>query len=134
KPAVSIESAFEEGFGGRLAYASPEHFGLFDGRVGARSDLYSLGGVIAEGATGFCVLPVGGFLEAVEARRMTPPLAGVTSRELRAVLEWLLPPAPQGRPPSASALLQSTALAQRLGADDAEGGAVSGTASMRRVA
>ena len=40
------------GFKGKISYASPEQFGMFSGRVSARSDLYSLGLVLAAAASG----------------------------------------------------------------------------------
>ena len=62
------------GFKGKISYASPEQFGMFGGRVSARSDLYSLGLVLAAAATGAPV-PMGATVaEAVHVRQQRPPL------------------------------------------------------------
>jgi serine/threonine-protein kinase len=41
-----------DGFAGKYNYVSPEQLGLFGGDVGATSDIYSLGLVLVEAATG----------------------------------------------------------------------------------
>jgi serine/threonine-protein kinase len=92
------------GFKGKLSYASPEQFGMYGGRVDARSDLYSLGLVLVAAATGSTV-PMGATVaEAVHVRQQIPPLPPGLSRELRAEIAPLLAPDPADRPASAEGL------------------------------
>ena len=93
------------GFSGNLGYASPEHFGLFGGRVDARSDLYSLGLVLAETTIGEA-LPMGQtFFEAKELRKVAPQLPDYVNPEIRKVLRAMLEPNPANRAESAQAVL-----------------------------
>lgn len=92
------------GFKGKLSYASPEQFGMFGGRVSARSDLYSLGLVLAAAATGTPV-PMGATVaEAVQVREQSPPLPPTLPAGLRAEIAPLLAPNPANRPESAEGL------------------------------
>ena len=92
-------------FSGNLSYASPEHFGLFGGRVDARSDLYSLGLVLAEATIGEA-LPMGHtFFEAKEMRKLAPQIPDYVAPDLRKVLQALLEPNPAKRAESAQAVL-----------------------------
>ena len=94
------------GFSGNLGYASPEHFGLFGGRVDARSDLYSLGLVLAETTIGEA-LPMGQtFYEAKELRKVAPQLPDYVNPEIRKVLRAMLEPNPANRAESAQAVLE----------------------------
>jgi len=91
-------------FKGKLAYASPEQFGLYGGKVDARSDLYSFGLVLAEAASGGAI-PMGQtFYEAVELRKVQPRVPPNVPAELRAEIEPLLRPDPKDRPQSADRL------------------------------
>ncbi|MFN2428145.1 MAG: AAA family ATPase, partial [Candidatus Binatia bacterium] len=99
------EQTIQEGFKGRLAYASPEQFGLFGGRVDHRSDIYSLGVVLAEAAGGGRMFARQNFLEAFESRRSVPTLSQSIVPGLRSLIEWMLAPQPKDRPESVSALL-----------------------------
>src|SRR3546814_13680677 len=48
----SATTIIGDDFAGRYAYASPEQIGLYGGNVDGRSDIYSLGLVLATAATG----------------------------------------------------------------------------------
>jgi len=92
------------GFKGKISYASPEQFGLFGGRVSARSDLYSLGLVLVAAATGD-TLPMGATVaEAVQARQQSPSIPPAIPARLRAEITPLLAPDPADRPASAEGL------------------------------
>jgi serine/threonine-protein kinase len=92
------------GFKGKIPYASPEQFGMFDGRVSARSDLYSLGLVLAAAASG-APLPMGATVaEAVEARQQRPSIPPAIPPRLRSEIAPLLAPNPADRPASAEGL------------------------------
>jgi serine/threonine protein kinase len=95
------------GFKGKIPYASPEQFGMFEGRVSARSDLYSLGLVLVAAATG-APLPMGATVaEAVEARQQRPSIPPTVPPRLRAEIAPLLAPDPADRPASAEGLFEA---------------------------
>jgi hypothetical protein len=96
----------------RRAYASPEQLGLYGGRVDSRSDIYSLGLVLAAAAIGFGkTLDMGTTLAAmIAARQHSPDLSALPS-ELRSVVAPMLQPKPEDRPPSMEALLDTAAAA-----------------------
>ena len=86
-----------DGFAGKVNYVSPEQVGIFDGKVTARSDIYSLGLVIAEALTGKQIDMGGTQAQIVEKRRHLPPLEGIDNR-FRPLLEAMLQPDPSNRP------------------------------------
>jgi eukaryotic-like serine/threonine-protein kinase len=94
-------------FKGKLAYASPEQFGLFGGKVGPPSDIYSLGLVLAEAAGGRQLHMGQTFYEALEVRKSQPRLPLNIPPELIPELEPLIQPDPAWRPKSGAALLAS---------------------------
>jgi hypothetical protein len=94
-------------FAGKYSYVSPEQVGLFGGQVDLRSDIYSLGLVLAAAAIGF-----GGRLDMgssaptmIAARQRVPDLSAVPP-VLRPVIAPMLEPRPEARPPSMRALLE----------------------------
>jgi len=93
-------------FAGRYAYASPEQAGLFGGRVDLRSDIYSLGLVLATAAIGFGKkLDMGASpTTMIAARQKVPDLSAVPA-QLRPVIAPMLEPRPEDRPGSMRALL-----------------------------
>jgi hypothetical protein len=93
-------------FAGKYSYVSPEQVGLFEGRVDLRSDIYSLGLVLAAAAIGF-----GGRLDMgntvptmIAARQRAPDLSEIPA-SLRPVIAPMLEPRPDKRPPSMRALI-----------------------------
>ena len=107
--ATMIGSAFT----GKFSYASPEQVGLSDGHVDARSDIYSLGLVLAAAAIGFGkTLDMGASPAAVIAARQRLPDLSAVPASLRPVIEPMLQPRPEDRPGSMRELLDATAKAR----------------------
>src|SRR5829696_444629 len=65
------------GFAGKYGYVSPEQLGLYGGEVKARSDIYSLGLVLAHAMSGRAFDMGGNQLEVVEKRRRVPDLTSI---------------------------------------------------------
>jgi serine/threonine-protein kinase len=84
-------------------YAAPEQFGLFGGNVTARSDIYSLGLVLAACLRGRPIdmgrMPV----EILQKRRAAPDLSGI-DRRFSPLLEKMLQPDPADRLDSMAAV------------------------------
>ncbi|WP_332699165.1 serine/threonine-protein kinase [Bosea sp. (in: a-proteobacteria)] len=107
------------GFAGKYNYVSPEQLGLFGGEVTGKSDIYSLGLVLAE-ALGGRPLDMGGTqMQILEKRRRVPDLAAVDKR-LRPLLTRMLAPDPKDRP----ADMAEVAAWQPKGQQTASGGGV----------
>jgi serine/threonine-protein kinase len=87
------------GFTGKFSYASPEQVGAVDAPVDQRSDIYSLGLVLAAAARGR-PLPMGDDVSSAIAARRKPPDLGSLPRPLRLILAPLLMPDPGQRPRS----------------------------------
>ncbi|TYC50432.1 protein kinase [Rhodobacterales bacterium] len=96
-----------DGFAGKVNYVSPEQVGIFDGKVTTRSDIYSLGLVIAEALTGKQIDMGGTQAQIVEKRRQMPPLMSIDNR-FRPLLEAMLQPDPADRPASMAEIAQWT--------------------------
>jgi eukaryotic-like serine/threonine-protein kinase len=91
-------------FAGKLRYASPEQFGLFGGNVDQRSDIYSVGLVLAAAARGKPLDMGDTFEAAIAARRQVPPLDDVPAA-LHGWLRAMLQPNPEQRPASMAEVL-----------------------------
>ena len=91
------------GFAGKFSYVSPEQLGLFGGDVTAKSDIYSLGLVMAQAITGKALDMGGSQVEIIEKRRTVPGLGAIDMR-LRPLLEQMLQPDPDQRPNSMAAV------------------------------
>ncbi|WP_332684584.1 serine/threonine-protein kinase [Bosea sp. (in: a-proteobacteria)] len=84
------------GFAGKYNYVSPEQLGLYGGEVTGKSDIYSLGLVLAE-ALGGRPLDMGGTqMQILEKRRRVPDLGAVDKR-IRPLLARMLAPDPKDR-------------------------------------
>ncbi|MGH6959359.1 MAG: serine/threonine-protein kinase, partial [Dongiaceae bacterium] len=95
-------------FAGKYSYVSPEQVGLYGGKVDPRSDIYSLGLVLAAAATGKPLDMGSSPISVVEARRAVPKLERVPA-ELRPELTAMLQPDPADRPQSLRDLLREPA-------------------------
>src|SRR6516162_1119114 len=95
-------------FAGKYSYVSPEQVGLSGGRVDLRSDIYSLGLVLAAAAIGFGrKLDMGSSAPTMIAARQRVPDLSAVPASLRPVIAPMLEPRPEDRPPSMRALLDS---------------------------
>src|SRR5262245_51597 len=90
-------------FAGKYSYVSPEQVGLYGGKVDPRSDIYSLGLVLAAAAMGKPLDMGSSPISVVEARRGVPKLERVPA-DLRPELTAMLQPDPADRPQSMRAL------------------------------
>ena len=91
-------------FAGKYSFVSPEQAGLYGGQVDGRSDIYSLGLVLAAAALGR-KLDMGSSPSTVIAARQSIPDLSEIPLSLRPLIASLLAPRPQDRPPSMRALL-----------------------------
>jgi serine/threonine protein kinase len=88
------------------AYAAPEQLGLFGGSVDSRSDIYSLGLVLAAAAMGFGKsLDMGSNPGTMIAARQRVPDLSAVPAQLRPIIAPMLEPRPEARPPSLRAIL-----------------------------
>jgi eukaryotic-like serine/threonine-protein kinase len=97
-------------FAGKYSYASPEQTGMFDGKIDGRSDIYSLGLVLATAAIGFGgKLDMGQSPNAVHKARQSVPDLSRVPQELRGEIAQMLQPNPADRPQSIEAVIGLTA-------------------------
>ncbi len=96
------------GFAGKHNYVSPEQLGLYGGDVTPRSDIYSLGLVLAEALLGTAIDMGGTTFEVVEKRRNMPDLSRIDAR-LRPLIAQMLQPDPADRPGSMAEVAAFTA-------------------------
>jgi tRNA A-37 threonylcarbamoyl transferase component Bud32 len=87
------------GFAGKFNYVSPEQLGLYGGDVSAKSDIYSLGLVLAECLSGRPIDMGGSQFEVLEKRRAVPDLGAIDAR-FRPLIEQMLQSDPKDRPES----------------------------------
>ncbi|HLJ69933.1 MAG TPA: protein kinase, partial [Roseiarcus sp.] len=93
-------------FAGKFNYASPEQLGLAGGEVGPKSDIYSLGLVLAEAMLGRPVDMGGSQAETIEKRRKVPDLTAIDP-SMRPLIAAMLQPLPKDRPESMAAVAAS---------------------------
>jgi eukaryotic-like serine/threonine-protein kinase len=98
------ETIIGSSFAGKYRYASPEQLGLYGGGVDARSDIYSLGLILAAAALGR-PLGMGESIEAALRSRQGLPDLSALPPSLREWLSAMLQPDPARRPDSLDALL-----------------------------
>ena len=91
------------GFAGKYNYVSPEQLGLAGGEVTAKSDIYSLGLVLAEALRGRPINMSGSQAEIIEKRRKVPDLTDIDPA-MRPLIAAMLQPAPADRPDSMAAV------------------------------
>ena len=128
------ETIVGSSFAGKYRYASPEQLGLYGGAVDARSDIYSLGLILAAAAQGH-PLDMGETVEAaLRSRQGVPDLSGVPA-SLRDWLVAMLQPDPARRPDSMEEVLRRWPAGGGAPsrADDAAEGKGGGRAGGRRV-
>jgi serine/threonine-protein kinase len=87
-------------FAGKYNYVSPEQLGLYGGEVSEKSDIYSLGLVLAAVLRGKPLDMNGSQFEIVEKRRSVPDLSGIDD-DFLPILDAMLQPDPQHRPTGA---------------------------------
>lgn len=92
-----------DGFAGKYNYVSPEQLGLFGGTITPKSDMYSLGLLIAEALRGRPLDMGRSHVETIESRRKVPDLDGVDVA-LVPLLTAMLQPSPADRPASMEAI------------------------------
>lgn len=83
-------------FAGKFSYVSPEQLGLFGGRIGPQSDIYSTGLVLAAAAIGTPLKMGRTMAEVMAARQQVPDLARVPA-QLRPLIGRMLEPDPARR-------------------------------------
>jgi serine/threonine-protein kinase len=88
-----------DGFAGKFNYVSPEQLGLF-GEVTERSDIYSLGLVLAEAIAGRALDMRGGSQYAIAEKRRTVPDLSHLDPRIVPLIGWMLQPEPAHRPGS----------------------------------
>jgi serine/threonine protein kinase len=96
---VGDTTVIGSGFAGKYNYVSPEQLGLYGGDVTGKSDIYSLGLVVAQCLRGRPIDMGGSQAEIVEKRRLVPDLSDIDAR-IRPLLERMLKPDPNDRPTS----------------------------------
>lgn len=98
-PTLYGGAAQGRGFVGKLAYASPEQAGAVEGEIDHRTDIYSLGLVLAAASRGRPLDMGHDPMSAFTARKKLPDLSGIDPL-LRPFLNTLLAPSPDERPQS----------------------------------
>jgi serine/threonine-protein kinase len=90
-------------FAGKFNFASPEQFGLAGGEVTFKSDIYSLGLVLAAALRGRPI-DMGGTLAEALAKRSAPPDLSDIHPAIRPIIQAMLQPIPANRPASMEAV------------------------------
>ncbi|WHQ68571.1 serine/threonine-protein kinase [Methylorubrum extorquens] len=96
---AETQTVIGDGFAGKYRYVSPEQLGLQGGEITPRSDIYSLGLVLAQASRGHAVEMGDDPVASISKRSAVPDLSGVDPR-LLPLLESMLRPDPRLRPES----------------------------------
>ena len=88
-----------DGFAGKYNYVSPEQLGMHGGEVTNRSDIYSLGLMLAEALTGKPIDMSGSQVDVIDKRRQVPDLSHI-NEQIRPLIHRMLEPDPANRPAS----------------------------------
>ena len=99
-------------FAGKYNFASPEQFGLAGGEVTFKSDIYSLGLVLAAALRGRPIDMSGTEVEAIAKRRRAPDLSDIDPT-MRPLIQAMLQPLPANRPASMAAVASSEGMRRR---------------------
>jgi hypothetical protein len=102
------ESTLSQGFKGKLAFASPEQMGFFDGEIGTASDFFSLGLLLCAAAVGRRLDMGKNFATAVDARRTPIRVPDAVPASLRPGIAKLLTLDPADRPESVEGLFDGS--------------------------
>jgi eukaryotic-like serine/threonine-protein kinase len=108
------ETIIGSSFAGKYRFASPEQFGLCGGAVDGRSDIYSLGLILAAAALGRPLAMGESFADALATRQRVPDLTGIPET-LQPWLAAMLDPDPARRPADLDTLLNQWPAATRVG-------------------
>ncbi|MGL4811997.1 MAG: serine/threonine-protein kinase [Beijerinckiaceae bacterium] len=92
-----------DGFAGKYNYVSPEQLGMHGGDVTNRSDIYSLGLLLAEALTGTPIDMSGSQVDVIDKRRQVPDVSHLPEK-IRPLIAWMLQPDPKDRPESMKAV------------------------------
>lgn len=92
-------------FAGKYNYVSPEQLGLYGGEVSEKSDIYSLGLVLAAALRGRPLDMTGSQVDVVEKRRLVPDLSGIEG-DMRPIIQAMLQPDPRDRPASMAEIVR----------------------------
>ncbi|BCH33449.1 hypothetical protein MesoLjLc_53790 [Mesorhizobium sp. L-8-10] len=114
-------------FAGKYNYVSPEQLGLFGGEVSEKSDIYSLGLVLAAALRGKPIEMSGSQVEIVEKRRTVPDLTSIDD-DFRPVIEAMLQPDPADRPSSMYEIVEMARADLPAGGDHTERSRAAGVA------
>ncbi|HWK66919.1 MAG TPA: protein kinase [Rhizobiaceae bacterium] len=104
--AAGGETLIGGNFAGKYNYVSPEQLGLYGGEVSERSDMYSLGLVLAAALRGKPLEMSGSQFETLEKRRAVPDLSDLDP-DLRLIIESMLQPQPDARPTSMAEIAEA---------------------------
>ncbi len=108
---VGGETLLGGAFAGKYNFVSPEQLGMFGGDITERSDIYSLGLVMAAALRGALLDMSGSQVEVIEKRRSVPDLSDIDP-QLRPILEAMLQPDPQNRPRGMAEIVEWTSVSR----------------------
>jgi len=111
---VTEKTILGDEFAGKYSYVSPEQLGMFGGHIDGRSDIFSLGLVLAASCLGRPLDMGRSPAAAVEARKSVPDLSSLP-KELAEDLAKMLQPDPNRRPGSIRDIIAESTEVRRSG-------------------